>query len=1050
LSLLSSSAKIVAGMSRASSAVSHARATVPSWLAHAGSDGGMVARRRRFGRWALVVLGLLIVASATGSGTLWLRDRSRRRELAEAREAMNGRRYGVAQQRLERVAGRWTSDGEVLVLLGECQAARGKREDALATWAKVPPTSPFFDRASLQRATHLINSGRYAPAEMILEEALAQPARPGRYDLERALSRLYRFEGRQDDVRRVDRASWSRFPDPARILKELYLLDHAPLPAESLQLALNKADDDDDRVWLGRANHALATGRLADAARWLERCVRRRAEDPVVSKSRLELAMATDDLSSFWKAVVHVPVCLLDVGALHALRAWLAARAGDRSLERRELTALLEHNPGDTRALERLAVLATQAGQTDEANLLRLRKAKIDRAHEKIRLIVLDEAPIALRADELAKLMTEAGREFDARAWAIVSESRRVSNGPDAGSTRDDGRAPLASSVMAAAALSEPFATYGTLSLPVGPMLADRLDDLRANVSQRGQSGAPRTFTPQNDDGALATVQFVDDAEPAKLHFILDNGQSPRRLMPETNTGGVGLLDFDGDGWLDVYCVQGGAVIKPDKTDATIPSDGDRLFRNRGDGTFEDVTKPSGIARIAWGRGFGLGVSVADYDNDGRPDLFVTRLETYCLYHNRGDGTFEDITEQSGLGGRRDNPSSAAFADLDNDGDLDLYVCHYMLWDPVNPPVCFDEKKTPIYCSPEKVAPAPDHVFRNDGGRFVDVTAQSGCAETYGRGLGVVAADLDDDNLIDLYVANDGTANYFYHNLGNFRFEEIGQQTGLAANAEGGYRAGMGVACGDIDGDGRPELMVTNFYGEGATFYQNLGACLFADRSSATGIGLATRYLLGFGIAMFDVSNDGRPDVMITNGHVIDNRPFYRYAMPCRVYENRPDGRLVDISAHAGPPWEVERLGRGLAAGDVDNDGLVDALVVAQNGPLAYFHNRTKHAGHFVALRLEGTKSNRDGIGARVTVMAGGRRQVAQRTGGGSYQSANDHRLHFGLGKAKRVEQVEVRWPAGRIDRFAGLDADSGYLLREGASRSQPLAEMTARSRRAE
>jgi tetratricopeptide (TPR) repeat protein len=964
---------------------------------------------------------------------------------------MSALRYGVAQQRLERLAERWTNNGEVLVLLGECQAARGRREDALATWAKVPATSPFFDRASVQTATHLTNSGRYAPAEAILEAALAHAAPAGRYDLERALSRLYRFEGRQDDVRRVDRASWSRSPDPGRIVKELYLLDHAPLPAETLQRALESADDDDDRVWLGRANHALATGRLADAAGWLERCVRRRPEDPAVWKAQLELAMETDDLSDFWEAVVHLPASLFDAGGVHALRAWLAARAGDRSLERRELTALLERNPGDTRALERLAVLATQAGLTDEANLLRQRKAKIDRAHEKLRLIVLDEAPIVLRADELTKLMAEAGREFDARAWGIISESRRVGTRPAPSRTGDDGRGRLASSVIAAAAaLSEPLTIYGSRSLRDGPMLADRLDDLRAIVSQRGQSQAAATLTPHNDDEALASEAFVGDAEPAALRFSLDNGQTPRRLMPETNTGGVGLLDFDGDGWLDVYCVQGGEVIQPEKTDGTMPSDGDRLFRNRGDGTFEDVSKSSGIASIAWGRGFGLGVAVADYDNDGRPDLFVTRLQAYCLYHNRGDGTFEDRTEQSGLLGRRDYPSSAAFADLDNDGDLDLYVCHYMLWDPANPPVCLDENRNPIYCSPEKVAPAADHVFRNDAGLFVDVTAQSGCAETHGRGLGVVAADLDDDNLIDLYVANDGTANYFYHNLGNFRFEEIGQQTGLAANAEGGYRAGMGVACGDMDGDGRPELIVTNFYGEGATFYQNLGGCLFADLSSASGIGLATRYLLGFGVAMFDVSNDGRPDVMITNGHVIDHRPYYRYSMPCRLYENRPDGRLVDISNHAGAPWNVNHIGRGLAAGDLDNDGLVDAIVLAQNEPLAYFHNRTKHAGHFVTFRLDGTKSNRDGVGARVTVMAGGRRQVAQRLGGGSYQSANDPRLHFGLGKGKRIERVEVRWPSGRIDRYAGLNADCGYLLRESAQRPEPLVHMNAGSRRAQ
>ena len=269
---------------------------------------------------------------------------------------------------------------------------------------------------------------------------------------------------------------------------------------------------------------------------------------------------------------------------------------------------------------------------------------------------------------------------------------------------------------------------------------------------------------------------------------------------------------------------------------------------------------------------------------------------------------------------------------------------------------------------------------------------------------------------------------------------EVALEAGVAGSAMGGYQAGMGVACGDLDGDGRPDLMVTNFYGEGTTLYQNLGDGLFADRSAASGIGLASRYLLGFGIAMLDVTNRGRLDVMITNGHVNDNRPYYLYAMPCRLYENRPDGRLVDISAQAGPPWAIERVGRGLAAGDLDNDGRVDAVVLAQNEPVAYFHNKTPRVGHHVTFRLEGTRSNRDGVGARITVIAGGSRQVAQRMGGGSYQSANDPRLHFGLGACERVESVEVRWPSGKIDRWIDITPGRTYVLQEGNTALQPVA----------
>ena len=377
-----------------------------------------------------------------------------------------------------------------------------------------------------------------------------------------------------------------------------------------------------------------------------------------------------------------------------------------------------------------------------------------------------------------------------------------------------------------------------------------------------------------------------------------------------------------------------------------------------------------------------MGVTVGDYDNDGHPDLFITRLRRYDLFRNRGDGTFEDVTERAGLAGVRDNPTSAAFADLDGDGDLDLYVCHYVRLDPDHPPLCKNERGEYYYCDPAKFERAADHVFRNDRGRFVDVTEEAGFTDRDGRGLGVVAADLDDDNRIDLYVANDGTANFLFRNLGGFRFEEIGLMAGVAGSAEGGFQAGMGVAGADLDGDGRLDLLVTNLYLEGTTLYHNLGQGMFADRSAASGILPATRYLLGFGIAVFDAANDGRLDVAITNGNVNDFRPFYPFAMPSRLYEGRSGGRLVDVSDHSGPPWAVPRLGRGLAAGDLDNDGRIDLLVLAQDEPLAYFHNQTERAGHFVTFRLEGTDSNRDGVGARVVVATASGRQVCATRGG--------------------------------------------------------------------
>ena len=340
----------------------------------------------------------------------------------------------------------------------------------------------------------------------------------------------------------------------------------------------------------------------------------------------------------------------------------------------------------------------------------------------------------------------------------------------------------------------------------------------------------------------------------------------------------------------------------------------------------------------------------------------------------------------------------------------------------------------------------PDHVFRNDGGRFVDVSARAGVcsADRDGRGLGVVIADFDGDGRSDVYVANDMTANFLFHSLGDFRFEEIGESAGVASGGEGGYRAGMGVACGDANGDGRPELAVTNFYGESTSLFVNLGGGLFGDRTAASGLAAPTRYVLGFGASFLDADNDGRLDLAQSNGHVNDNRPGMPYAMTAQLFFGDGFGRFVDVSQRAGEPWQVPRVGRGLAVGDLDNDGRLDLLVVADRENLAYLHNLGP-AGHFVVVGLEGRTpgSNCDAVGALVTLTAGNHRQVAERIGGGSFLSAGDDRLHFGLGAETDIDDLEVRWPSGHIDHFRGLAVDTGYRLREGQVHASPLPGWT-------
>lgn len=341
----------------------------------------------------------------------------------------------------------------------------------------------------------------------------------------------------------------------------------------------------------------------------------------------------------------------------------------------------------------------------------------------------------------------------------------------------------------------------------------------------------------------------------------------------------------------------------------------------------------------------------------------------------------------------------------------------------------------------------PDHLFRNEDGRFVDISAEAGILDRTGEGLGVVANDLDGDGRVDLFVANDQSAKFLFLNKGGLRFEEVGHLAGVASNNSGVYTASMGVACGDVNGDGLPDLAVTNFYSEYTALYQNLGSGVFSDHTSEYGMLVPSRYRLGFGMAFLDFNNDGRLDLVTANGHVDDNRPDVPQHMRAQLFAGtEAGGRMIDVTDLAGLPFQVPLLGRGLAAGDLDNDGRIDFLILSQNQPLTYFHNLTK-GGHWLTLRLEGSLSNRDAVGTAVSVLAGGRRFFGWRIGGGSYQSASDPRLHFGLGLVDHIDSIEVKWPSGKVVHYQKLAVDRGYLLREDDDRPQRLAGFQAAHR---
>ncbi|QDV37651.1 FG-GAP-like repeat-containing protein [Tautonia plasticadhaerens] len=961
----------------------------------------------------LLVLMSVGVGLAMGAwlGVRAVEARRFREDLARARAEFGAQRFATARKRLVRLAERRPGDGEVELLRGECERRLGHPDAALAAWGRVPDGTEQAAPAALASGRMALGLGRLRLAEARLLRA-SRAGGDVADEAWRLLDVLYWLTGRRDEQRAVLRARAEREADPSKTLRELWSIDRDPYPVVGITAALAKArrsTPGDDLVWLASADLAIRTGRFDEAGAWLDRCERARPDDPAVWRARLEWAKGVGRPEEVRRAAAHLPAPALPRATMLATRVWLAARDGDRQAERSALEALLALEPANDAALERLADLAAQAGEPGKVAELRRRKAAMDAVVDRYRrLIQLPEK--APHAAELARTAEEIGRWFDARTWWALAARRDASA---VGEAR--------AAITRLAARNEAVRPTGgrTLADLLGPGLT---------------GGRPTDSGPH--DPVIPT--FVDEAAARGLVYRFDHGPSEEHQLPETMSGGVAVLDFDGDGWLDIYALQGG----PFPPRESPPPFGDRLFRNRGDGRFLDVTAASGLAALPGG--YGHGVAVGDFDNDGRPDLFVTRWRSYALYRNLGGGRFEDATARAGLGGDRDWPTSAAWADFDDDGDLDLYVCHYLKWDAENPTLCeYPERSKPGYmhCDPLAFPALPDHLFRNEGGRFIDVSAEAGLVDRDGRGLGVVADDLDDDGKVDLFVANDLSANLFYRNLGGFRFTEQAMEAGLAASGQGGYLAGMGTARGDFDGDGRLDLAVTNFHNEATTLYHDHGGGLFSDRSADAGLAVATRQFLGFGVAALDANNDGRLDLVQANGHVSDFSPAFPYEMTAQLLLGDATGRFRDASRRAGPPWQVPRLGRGLAVGDMDNDGRMDVLVVGQGAPLALLVNQpTPAAGRFLTLALEGVASNRDGVGARVTVSAGGRDRVAARFGGGSYLSASDPRLHFGLGAERRVDRVEVRWPSGRRDTYEGLTAGTGYRLREGDPTPEPLA----------
>lgn len=549
---------------------------------------------------------------------------------------------------------------------------------------------------------------------------------------------------------------------------------------------------------------------------------------------------------------------------------------------------------------------------------------------------------------------------------------------------------------------------------------------------------APACMAQVKDSQPAASpaAKFVDVTASLRVRFQHAASHTSKKYLLETMGPGVALFDYDNDGRLDLYLVNGARLDDPTPTGAipekTEPRYWNRLFHQKSDGTFEDVTEKAGLQ----GAGYGMGVAVGDYDNDGFEDLFVTGYGGNHLYHNHGDGTFTDVTDKAGVSGGGWS-SSAAWVDLDGDGLLDLIVLRYLQWDFTD--IWCGERKQGYrsFCHPDEFRPIAPLVYHNDGnGHFTEITKQAGFAKP-GNALGIAIADFNGDGRIDIFIANDSVPEFLYQNKGDGTFEEVGLFAGVGVDGDGHAYAGMGVDFADYDNDGLPDIVVSDLAYQKYALYRNNGDGTFSYTTDTTGLGAMTFLHSGWGMRFLDYDNDGWKDVLVAQAHVMDTieltYPQLHYREPLLLARNTGQ-RFVDISAESGTVFQEPWASRGMAIGDIDNDGRLDAVVTENDGPVHILRNETDTHNHWLTLNLVGHKSNRDAIGAEVKIMTAQGKQQATVSTCGSYLSSGDRRVHFGLGVQPSVKEIDIRWPSGIRQTLHNVSGDQILRIDEPAN----------------
>jgi len=534
--------------------------------------------------------------------------------------------------------------------------------------------------------------------------------------------------------------------------------------------------------------------------------------------------------------------------------------------------------------------------------------------------------------------------------------------------------------------------------------------------------------------GLAEPIYPFEEIPPEKsgIRWLHTAGKSAARFLPETTGPGCAFFDYDNDGWMDIYLVNSG---KCDFYDPKPPLR-NALYHNNRDGTFTDVTEK---ARVPGG-GYGQGVAVGDYDGDGFPDLYVTQYGKSILYHNNGDGTFTDVTEKAGVAAPGWS-SSAVWFDYDNDGKLDLFVCQFVEFSKtINKSCGTGEEGKHGYCIPRLYKPMPSWLFHNNGdGTFTDVSKSSGIADSLGKAWGVVATDLNNDGLMDLFVSNDTVPNFVFMNRGKGRFEETGNFAGVAYSGDGRARSGMGLDSADFNQDGWMDLFVANIDLERFAIYQNNHDESFDDQAAPTGIGMATRLMSGWGLKFFDYDNDGYLDLFLANGNPDDLiesiHSLVKFQEPLMLFHGTGKG-FLNVSAQSGPVFAKPLSARGMAIGDFDNDGATDVLIANNDGAPVLLHNIVGGQNHWLGIKLVGTKSNPDAIGARITYQAQDLKQQRMKVGGGSFLSSHDPRVVLGIGNRPKIDWLEIKWPlpSGKVERFTGLPIDRYITIVEGTA----------------